>query len=182
MGELDEHPPLAIFQSRCLSILNWKKGLRDGGNLFISTVAAHGDALIARPASASASAAKKGSQKRNSASAAVVSEVEDSEVFPPLASWQQQQQQQSGEESRQPSPLKAPTLSSVVELASALADRNKESPLDALELSRHLASTLGGDDDVARYLVAWGARLGWRDPSASTRLLECLTWAKTPMR
>lgn len=180
MGELDEHPRASgYFLTSFFVDIELKKGLRDGGNLFISTVAAHGDALIARPASASASAAEKGSQKRNSASAGVVSEVEDSEFFPPLASWQQQQ---SGEESRQPSPLKAPTLSSVVELASALADRNRESPLDALELSRHLASTLGGDDDVARYLVAWGARLGWRDPFASTRLLECLTWAKTPMR
>lgn len=161
-----------------------KKGLRDSGNLFISTVAAHGDALSVSPAITSASATKKGSKKSKSSSAAVFSEVEDSEVFPPSTcpSGQEQQEQQPQEKAPEPSPLKAPALSSVVKLAAALATRNQESPLDALELSRQLATTLGSDEDVARYLVAWSARLGWRDPSASVRLLECLTWAKTPMR
>lgn len=168
--------PPPIFHPCVLSILT--KGLRDSGNLFISTVAAHGDALGVSPATTSATATKKGSKKSKSGAAAVVSEVEDSEVFPPLTLGQQQQE----DEVLEPSPLKAPTLTSVITLASALATRNQESPLDAVELSRHLASTLVSDDDVARYLVAWAARLGWRDPPASARLLECLTWATAPMR
>lgn len=123
----------------------------------------------------------KGNKKSKSGSAAVVSEVEDSEIFPVFAPTTSSGRRQD-KEAPEPSPLKAPALSSIVQLASALSDRNRESALDASELSRHLASTLGSDDDVARYLVAWAARLGWRDPSASARLLECLTWAKTPMR
>lgn len=116
--------------------------------------------------------------KPGPATATVVSEVEDSDVFPQLTLGQEQ------EEAPEPPPLKAPAVSGVVKVASALAERNQESPLDALELSRHLASTLGSadHDDVARYLVAWAARLGWRDPSAAARMLECLTWAKTSMR
>ena len=34
---------------------------------------------------------------------------------------------------------------------------------------------------LSRYLVAWAARLGWRNPSASAQLLECLAWAKTSL-
>lgn len=172
-AKLDEHTPPPNFPP-CLSLI-LKKGLRDSGLLFISTVASHGDALGVSPASSSASAAKKGSNKIESGSAPAGSEVKDSEIFPQLTSGQQG-------EAHEPFPLEAPALSSIVKLASALADRNRESALDAVELSRHLASTLGSDDDVACYLVAWAARLGWRDPSTSARLLECLTWAKTAMR
>eukprot|EP00752_Nemacystus_decipiens_P002133 g2034.t1 len=166
---------VAVFPAALLAVTSDDKCLRDSGSLFISAVAAHGDALAVSPAStsASASATKKGSKKIKSSCAAVLSEVESLEVFPPCTSGRHK--------APEPSPLKAPTLCSIVKLASTLVDRNQESPLDALELSRHLASTLGSDD-VARYLVSWAARLGWRDPFASAWLLECLTWAKTPMQ
>lgn len=35
--------------------------------------------------------------------------------------------------------------------------------------------------ELEHYLVAWGARLGWRNPFASCRLLECLAWSKSSM-
>eukprot|EP00903_Cladosiphon_okamuranus_P012984 g12116.t2 len=168
---------VAVFPAALLAVASDDKGLRDSGNLFISTVAARGDALGVSPATTSSSPTKKGSKKSKSGAPAVVSEVGDSEVFPPLTLRQQPQ-----DEVLEPSPLMAPTLASVVRLASALAGRNQDSPLNALELSRHLSSMLVSDDDVTRYLVAWAAQLGWRDSCASARLLECLTWAKAPMR
>lgn len=149
--------------------------------LFISAVAAHGDALCG--GSSSSSASKRGKKIKLASTASASSALKDSEVFPLWLS----RQQQGGENAVEPRPLQAPALSSVIELATALGDRHRESTLDAGELTRHLATTLGEEDDnvgkdVVRYLVAWAARLGWRDPSASARLLECLVWAKTPMR
>lgn len=160
------------------------KDLRESGLLFISTVAAHGDALGGGGASSRSS--RRGGKKTKSASAAV-SDVVDSEFFPPMSSGQQKQQSRDVAE---PPPLRAPAVSSIVELASALADRNRESALDAGELARHLPSTLDGGASsfgdegvgVVWYLVAWAAQLGWRNPSAAARLLECLLWAKSAMR
>lgn len=106
--------------------------------------------------------------------------MEDSEVFP-LSPFGHE----DGDDrvAVAPSPLQPPPLSSVVKLAKTLAEKDRESALDAGELTRHLAASLGaGEDSVARYLVAWAARLGWRDPWASVRLLECLVSAKAPMR
>lgn len=43
------------------------------------------------------------------------------------------------------------------------------------------ALTSSSSVSLSRYLVAWAARLGWRNPSASARLLECLAWAKASL-
>lgn len=157
------------------------KGLRDSGSLFISAVAAHGDAFCGGPSSGSAS--KHSKKSKSAPTAAATSEAKDSEIFPLFLPRQQQGRANAVE----PYPLQAPALSSIIEFATLLGDRNRESTLDAGELTRHLATTLGGEvdtvvHDVVRYLVAWAARLGWKDPLASARLLECLMWAKMPMR
>lgn len=143
-------------------------------------MAAHGDALFGGPSIGSPS--KQHGKKSKSASTAVF-EAKAFDVFLPSLS----RQQKDGGNAVEPSPLQAPALSSVVELATALVERNRESTLDARELTRHLAMRSGGDvgsvgHNLVRYLVAWAARLGWRNHSASACLLECLVWAKTPMR
>lgn len=157
------------------------QGLRDSGTLLISAVAAHGDALCG--GSTGGSDPPKGNKRKPASSGTSVSNVADSEVFPLSLSGQQQDQQTAVE----PSPLQAPALSSVVELATVLADRNRESALNSGELMRHLVARFDGDDKyvgqgIVRYLVAWSARLGMRNPLASACLLECLAWAKLPMR
>lgn len=154
------------------------KGLRDSGLLFIATVSAHGDVLSAEPTSSSGTSTR-GATKSNPVPSPRP-KLQDSE-FLPLG--------QVGDDAAEPSPLNAPSLSSLVEVAAALATKNSESALDAGELTRHLGTILGEaaagggwQEDVLRYLVAWAARLGWRDATASACLLECLVWAKTPMR
>lgn len=154
------------------------QGIRDGGLLFITTVSAHGDALSAESSSSSSGASTRGAKNSKPAPSSDP-KVEDSEFFP-LG--------QMGDGEAEPSPLNAVSLFSLVELAAALAGKSRESALDAGELTRHLATVLGKaagggwQEDILRYLVAWAARLGWRDPTASALLLECLVWANTPMR
>ncbi|CBJ49062.1 conserved unknown protein [Ectocarpus siliculosus] len=173
-----ERDIVAVFPAAVLAVASDDEGLRDSGLLFITTVSAHGDALSAELSGSSGGASTSGAKKSKPAPSPGP-RVEDSE-FLPLG--------QMGDGAAEPSSLNAPSLSSLVELAAALAGKNRESALDAGELTRHLATVLGEaagggwQEDVLRYLVAWAARLGWRDPTASALLLECLVWAKTPMR
>ncbi|CAM9439904.1 unnamed protein product [Ectocarpus sp. 6 AP-2014] len=173
-----ERDIVAVLPAAVLAIASDDEGLRDSGLLFITTVSAHGDALSAESSGSSGGASSSGATKSKPAPSPGP-KIEDSE-FLPLG--------QMGDSAAEPSPLNAPSLSSLVELAAALAGKNREAALDAGELTRHLATVLGEaagggwQEDVLRYLVAWAARLGWRDPTASALLLECLVWAKTPMR
>ncbi|CAM9175365.1 unnamed protein product [Ectocarpus sp. 12 AP-2014] len=173
-----ERDIVAVFPAAILAVASDDEGLRDSGLLFITTVSVHSDALSADSASSSSGASPRVAKKSKPAPSPGP-KVEDSE-FLPLG--------QVEDGAAEPSPLHAPSLSSLVELAAAIAGKNRESPLDAGELTRHLATVLGEaagggwQEDVLRYLVAWAARLGWRDPTASSLLLECFVWAKTPMR
>ncbi|CAM9545090.1 unnamed protein product [Scytosiphon promiscuus] len=180
---------VAVFPAAVVAAASCDKGLRDSGLLLISTVAAHGSSLLSSGSGDNAPNNKR-AKKSISAASTAPSTVVDSEVFPSPPSGGQDRKDTATVD---PTPLQAPPLHSIVRLAKTLAEKDRESPLDARELTRHLASSLGAGEEaagspgdgeavVARYLVAWAARLGWRDQLASAGLLECLVWAKTPMR
>lgn len=127
-----------------------QQGLREAGLLFISTVAAHGDASCA--------ASGKGGEPAQDKKRTVEPEAEDSELFPVLLESQ-------GEAAPKPASLCLPTLESVVELSRALEERSRESGLGGGELPRHLGAILVR---IVRFFAAsvfmfgrWCFAVGW---------------------
>lgn len=59
---------------------------------------------------------------------------------------------------------------------------NDQEESESIEITPKPKLDCNARRELSRYLVGWAARLGWRNPSASARLLECLAWDVFSMR